>query len=246
MSDIEPPGTYRPQYRLRWRGVVHILDRFPGLKARLADVSRRMLKHVFEPGLVTTERVIEYPFVFQNLDGATGPVLDIGCCYSRLPLAMASRGFQLVGIDVKPYPFRHPNFFAVCGDAMGLPFRDGSFQVVVAVSVIEHIGIGHYGDPSAGSGDRTTVAEIVRVLRPGGKALITVPFGQALTNDWMRAYDPAGLEGLLAPIHIGRIEYAVSRTGLWAPASEAEAASVSWNGPDRAIAMVVATKDPRN
>ncbi len=51
---------------------------------------------------------------------------------------------------------------------------------------------------------------------------------------------------LLAPIHIGRIEYAVSRTGLWAPASEAEAASVSWNGPDRAIAMVVATKDPRD
>ena len=146
-----PPALTGRNTAFAGGGVVHILDRFPGLKARLADVSRRMLKHVFEPGLVTTERVIEYPFVFQNLDGATGPVLDIGCCYSRLPIAMASRGFQLVGIDVKPYPFRHPNFFAVCGDAMGLPFRDGSFQVVVAVSVIEHIGIGHYGDPSAGS-----------------------------------------------------------------------------------------------
>src|SRR2546425_5079145 len=33
---------------------------------------------------------------------------------------MASRGFQIIGLDFNPYPFRHPNFLAVCGDAMRL------------------------------------------------------------------------------------------------------------------------------
>jgi len=112
----------------------------------------------------------------------------------------------------------------------------------VAISVIEHIGIGHYGDPSAGSGDCATVCEIARVLRPGGRALITVPFGLAMTNSWMRTYDSQGLAKLLASLHAARVEFAVSRNGVWTPSSEAEAAAVSWNGPDRAVALVVATK----
>lgn len=242
MPEIEPAGTYRPQYRFRWRGMVRLFDRFPRVKAHLADWARRFLKHVFEPGLVATERVIEYPFVFQYLDGMTGPILDIGCCHSRLPIAMASRGLQTVGLDFNPYPFRHPNLLAVCGDAMRLPFAEGSFGVVVAISVIEHIGIGHYGDPSAGSGDRATVCEIARVLRSGGRALITVPFGLAMTNDWMRTYDSPGLANLLTAVRTDRVEFAVSRNGMWAPSTETEAAAVSWNGPDRAVALVVATK----
>jgi SAM-dependent methyltransferase len=242
MSELEPAGTYRPQYHFRWRAMTRLLDRFPGLKVRLADWARRLLRHVFEPSLVTTERVIEYPFVFQHLNGMTGPILDIGCCHSRLPIAMASRGLRTVGLDFHPYPFRHPNFLAVCGDAMRLPFTESSFRVVVAISVIEHIGIGHYGDPSAGSGDCATVCEIARVLRPGGRALITVPFGLAMTNSWMRTYDSPGLAKLLASLHAARVEFAVSRNGVWTPSSEAEAAAVSWNGPDRAIALVVATK----
>jgi hypothetical protein len=54
MAELEPAGTYRPQYHFRWRGMTRFLDRFPGLKARLADWTRRLLNHVFEPSLVTT------------------------------------------------------------------------------------------------------------------------------------------------------------------------------------------------
>jgi SAM-dependent methyltransferase len=242
MPDLEPAGTYRPQYRVRWRGLARALDRAPGIKRALAGVVRTALSRVFEPGMVTTERVVEYPFVFQSLDGVAGPVLDVGCCHSRLPIALASRGFPVVGVDVEPYPYRHPHLRAVRGDVMRLPFATGSFGAVLAVSVVEHIGLGHYRDPLAGAGDRAAVSEIARVLRPGGRALVTVPFGRPLTDDWKRVYDAEGLGRLLAPLPGARIEFAVARGGVWAPAHEAEARDVDWTGPDRAVALVLAVK----
>ncbi len=45
-----------------------------------------------------------------------------------------------------------------------LPFRDGSFNVVMASDVLEHI-----------ESDGEAVAEIARVLRPGGSAILSVP-----------------------------------------------------------------------
>lgn len=241
MAEIEPSGTYRPQYRFRWRGPVLVLSQFPWLKSRIAKLVRRILTNVFEPGLITTERVIEYPFVFQNLNGIIGPILDIGCCYSRLPIALASRGFRTVGLDVNPYPFKHPCLQAVRGNARCCPFAAGSFGMVLAISVVEHIGIGHYGDFKADAGDRTAIQEIARVLRPGGLSLITVPFGQAMADDFQRVYDQSCLRDLLSPLSVVRIEYAWSRHGLWTPCSEEEASSVDWKGSARAVALIVAT-----
>jgi SAM-dependent methyltransferase len=50
------------------------------------------------------------------------------------------------------------------GDALALPFADGEFDRVVASEVLEHI-----------PDDRTAIAELVRVLRPGGTMAVTVP-----------------------------------------------------------------------
>jgi SAM-dependent methyltransferase len=144
-------------------------------------------------------------------------------------------------MDVNPYPYRHPNLRVVRGDAMRAPFAARSFAAVLAISVIEHIGIGHYGDPAGVSGDRAAVQEIARVLRRDGRALITVPFGHARTDDLQRVYDPARIAALLEPLVVRRIEYAWSREGLWCPCSEAEAATVDWAGPSRAVALVVGT-----
>lgn len=241
MREIDPPGTYRPQFRLRWRGLVRVLDRCPRLKASLADLVRSGLRRVFDPSLVTTERVVEYPFVFMKLPGG-GRILDIGCCGSQLPVALASRGYSVVGFDVNPYAFQHPNLRVTRGDAMSLPFRAASFSAVVAVSVIEHIGIGHYGDPSQVGGDVRAIQEIHRVLSAGGHAIMTMPFGRAQTDAFQRVYDSTRLATLLTPFADWTCEYARSTSGLWAPCNEAEASSVDWNGPHRAVAMVVAER----
>jgi SAM-dependent methyltransferase len=237
--DIEPAGTYRPQFRVRRRGLVRLLDPFPRVKEWIAAPLRALLMRCFEPGMVTTERVVEYPFVFQQLHGVTGLVLDVGCCESRLPIALASRGFHVVGMDFNRYPYPHPGLRAVRGDLTKMPFESETFSAVLAVSVIEHVGIGHYGEPESGSGDLVAMREVARILKPGGKAVITVPYGRTLTNDWMRVYDEPRLRQLIAPLRITGVEYAISRTGLWMPSSSAEAAEVDWNGPQRSVAMVV-------
>ena len=61
---------------------------------------------------------------------------------------------------------------AVQGDALRLPFADGAFDRVIAAEVLEHI-----------PADTDAMAELARVLRPGGTMAVTVPrFGPELVN----------------------------------------------------------------
>ena len=53
---------------------------------------------------------------------------------------------------------------AVNGNALGLPFADGAFDRVIAAEVLEHV-----------PDHETAVAELARVLRPGGTLAVTVP-----------------------------------------------------------------------
>ena len=53
---------------------------------------------------------------------------------------------------------------AVVGDALRLPFASGSFDRIIAAEVLEHI-----------PDDRSAIAELARVLRPGGSIAVTVP-----------------------------------------------------------------------
>jgi len=53
---------------------------------------------------------------------------------------------------------------AVAGDAVGLPFAAGAFDRVIAAEVLEHV-----------DADGAALAELVRVLRPGGTLAVTVP-----------------------------------------------------------------------
>ena len=52
----------------------------------------------------------------------------------------------------------------VNGDALALPFPDGTFDRIIASEVLEHIWA-----------DERAIAELVRVLRPGGRLAVTVP-----------------------------------------------------------------------
>lgn len=63
------------------------------------------------------------------------------------------------------------------GDLMKLPFPDGELESVSCMHVIEHVGLGRYGDPLDVDGDIKSLTELKRIVRSGGDLLIVVPVG---------------------------------------------------------------------
>lgn len=108
-------------------------------------------------------------------------VLDVGTGFGRHAFEVARRGAQVVALDfaeaevvttrntiaamVVAGEIPEDRFAgALRGDATRLPFPDDSFDAVITSEVLEHI-----------QNDVTALAEMVRVLRPGGRLAVTVP-----------------------------------------------------------------------
>lgn len=196
--------------------------------------------------VVTIERIVEIPFVFQNLELPKGArILDFGCSESPLSLHLASLGYRVVGVDLREYPFTHPNLSFVQGDFLKCGFPDGEFDGVIAVSAVEHCGLGAYREGAYASGDEAVVQEMFRVLRPGGRLLMTVPYGRAGATSWYRVYDRTKLLTLLRPFTVAKIDYYVGMgRKAWRPAAEEEVAGVDSVsvGYVQGLACVVAVK----
>jgi SAM-dependent methyltransferase len=97
---------------------------------------------------------------FLEYVGDAERVLDIGSADGPSVSWLAAQR-QRVALDLDPRGLRQGD---VCGSALALPFADGAFDVVAAFDVIEHC------DPES-----QAVAEVARILKPGGRFLMSVP-----------------------------------------------------------------------
>ncbi|MFM9020756.1 MAG: DUF268 domain-containing protein [Sediminibacterium sp.] len=81
-------------------------------------------------------------------------------------------------MDIRPMksPFKELIFKE--GSILELPYATGSVASLSCLHVIEHIGLGRYGDPIDPEGHIKAARELCRVLKPGGKLLIGTPVGQ--------------------------------------------------------------------
>ena len=150
----------------------------------------------------TTERVVEIPWALSRVGGARR-LLDLGYAYASgvyLSALLALPAPELHGLDWSASPA--PGMLRTRGDLRRMPYREGSFDLVICISTIEHIGRDNtgYGLPghTGSSGDVETIREIERVLEPAGRLLITVPFGRREEHSWFLQYDAAEWQRLLA------------------------------------------------
>ncbi len=80
--------------------------------------------------------------------------------------------------DYRPADLTLPGLTCESADLNGLPFQDRSIKSLSCMHVLEHVGLGRYGDLLAPDGDLRAIAEIKRVLATGGTLLIAVPVGK--------------------------------------------------------------------
>jgi len=104
-------------------------------------------------------------------------LLDVGS--TALLVGVLSQVLPVTSVDVRPLPVSLPGLTCQTGDITALPFADGSVPMVSSLSVIEHIGLGRYGDALDPAGSEKACRELVRVLRPGGRLLLSFPTADA-------------------------------------------------------------------
>lgn len=80
--------------------------------------------------------------------------------------------------DYRPADLRLTQLSSASADLQKLPFDDRSVHSLSCMHVVEHVGLGRYGDPLDPDGDLKAMAELQRVIAPGGSLLFVVPIGK--------------------------------------------------------------------
>jgi 2-polyprenyl-3-methyl-5-hydroxy-6-metoxy-1,4-benzoquinol methylase len=121
----------------------------------------------------------KYEMLLDYLGGRRGlRILNAGCGSGELSILLASAGHEVVGIDPEPRYVEMARHNAAANPGADCSFvvsaiedypGGGDFDCAVATDVLEHI-----------ADDRTAFDRLVRLVRPGGLVLLTVPAGSWL------------------------------------------------------------------
>lgn len=81
--------------------------------------------------------------------------------------------------EFHPPDVEFPGLTLRAGTVVDLPLADRSVSSLSCLHVIEHVGLGRYGDPVDPAGTEKALRELARVVAPGGALFLSVPVGRA-------------------------------------------------------------------
>lgn len=102
--------------------------------------------------------------------------VDVGS--SAKTIGILSKFTPIEMVDIRPLPLALNTLHFVKGSITALPYADASLDSVSSICVIEHIGLGRYGDPIDAFGSEKAIAELKRVISSGGHLYISLPVDQ--------------------------------------------------------------------
>ena len=142
------------------------------------------LKRLILP--VSYWRAAEFSYVLNRLRvGRLDRVLDLGSPKDLAVLLARYGGCAVVATDILPEAISLSERYAVAQGVAGkgagqvwsevqdgrrMPYADASFHAAFSVSVLEHI---------PDDGDSAAIAELARIVKPGGDIVLTVPYAEA-------------------------------------------------------------------
>jgi SAM-dependent methyltransferase len=159
-------------------------------------------------GQYVDERVVEYPWLISRL-GLGGTLLDAGSTLNNLVVlehpALVPYKKYIVTLSPESVNYWKHGISYVYDDLRDLLFRDDYFDVVTCISTLEHIGMDntiYYTNNSAFREKKPedylkVVRELRRVLKPGGKCFITIPFGIYQYDVFQQQFNTEMLDDLI-------------------------------------------------
>lgn len=132
--------------------------------------------------------------------------VDIGS--SVLTMSVLSAWVDTVFVDYRPLKASLPGLGSVAGDILSLPFADNSLASLSCLHVIEHIGLGRYGDPIDPQGSVKAALELQRIVRPGGKLFISLPVGrERICFNAHRVHAPDSVMNMFPQLRLAEFSY---------------------------------------
>ena len=116
---------------------------------------------------------------------------------------MLSAVLPVTFMDYRPLQAKLPGLDCVGGSILAMPFADNSIESLSCLHVIEHIGLGRYGDLLDPQGTRKAARELLRVLAPQGDLFVGVPVGKPkLSFNAHRIHAPEAVREMFAPLEL--------------------------------------------
>lgn len=146
-------------------------------------------------------RVVEIPWVLSHINNRPESILDAGSSLNNevtiCAPSLKNKKITILTLAPESIAFWDKGVSYVFGDLRNIYFKDESFDVIVCISTIEHIGM----DNSMYTRKKTTnnpekpndfiiaVKELKRILKSGGTLFCTFPFGKYENHGWFQQFD---------------------------------------------------------
>jgi SAM-dependent methyltransferase len=198
-----------PSGRAFWRRSYHslrtlVLEDVLG-DPRLLDLFASGAELPWGYGIGLDERCIEYPWFLAKTSSLSREVLDAGSTLNnRLLLRhhrMKGKRLSIITLYPESACFWHLGVSYHFSDLRAMPFRSHWFDEIACLSTLEHVGMDNrlYSKALTRCQSKTddfekALLEIRRVLKPGGRLLLTLPFGKYQNWGIFQQFDAALLE----------------------------------------------------
>jgi len=134
------------------------------------------------------ERLVEFPWIITHLPSTAGRVLDAGSTinfdYILNQSVWQKQDITIMTLAPEDKSFWQKRISYVYGDLRNVPFRENWFDTITCISTLEHVGMNndiYTADATFHEADTTShltvIDEFKRILKPGGKLYLTVPYG---------------------------------------------------------------------
>lgn len=192
-------------------------------------------------GAKLDERIVEYPWVLSRLP-ESGLIFDAGSTLNKEVLLKSPwlRDRQLLIYTLWADRIGlYPNVSFLFGDLRDIILRDGVVECLVCISTLEHVGFTYdykaYSkqNPWPQAEPETyleAVREFARITRPGGRFLLTVPFGKREAHGWLQQFDSSMIDAVEDAFGGSRLSRTIYRylDHEWRAAAETECADLSY------------------